>query len=273
MTIRRFHLILIVAVALAAGALATSPWRRGGLAELPKSETPPPATVGALPPSRAAAPTAWSPSPPAPATPPSEELVGYAAIGYVTAENLHVGELHWTEAQFDAFVAGLRANFRGASFSMDENSRPQFEAITRAILAAQTRGPQPKPADNALGEAAKKLRLQPIESGLFVRIMRSGTGPRPRPLDTVVVTISARALNGTVDLKPLSAEHVRIKVANLMPGLAEGVQMLALGGAGFFLVPPELSFGDGAWPAGVERGTPLTFIVELHDVIAADAAS
>jgi hypothetical protein len=34
-----------------------------------------------------------------------------------------------------------------------------------------------------------------------------------------------------------------------------------------FVLPPALSFGDGDWPPGVERGSPIVYQVTLHDVI------
>jgi hypothetical protein len=57
-----------------------------------------------------------------------------------------------------------------------------------------------------------------------------------------------------------------------MPGLAECVQMLAVDGAAFALLPPELSFGTGKWPEGVESGMPLMFEVRLHDIATADGS-
>ena len=38
---------------------------------------------------------------------------------------------------------------------------------------------------------------------------------------------------------------------------------------GEFIVPPVLSYGDAAWPDGVERGTPIIFTATLHEVIPA----
>ena len=38
-----------------------------------------------------------------------------------------------------------------------------------------------------------------------------------------------------------------------------------------FVLPPALSFGQGPWPDGVERGTPLVFQITLHEVKSPDA--
>ena len=41
---------------------------------------------------------------------------------------------------------------------------------------------------------------------------------------------------------------------------------------GMFVLPPDLSYGTGEWPHGVEKGSPLLFILMLHEVIPGDPA-
>lgn len=122
-----------------------------------------------------------------------------------------------------------------------------------------------------LRTARENAAMQQTESGLLVRIMTAGAGARPRPEDTVVLTLSAKASDGSTDLPQLALRSVRLKVGDLLPGLAEGVRMIALGGRGLLVVPPSLSFNRGQWPNGVTRGMPLLFLVEVEDVIAPNA--
>lgn len=56
-------------------------------------------------------------------------------------------------------------------------------------------------------------------------------------------------------------------VTDLLPGLAEGVQLLKPGGKALVYLPPQLSFGTGDWPDKVPRGMPLAFFLELHEVV------
>jgi FKBP-type peptidyl-prolyl cis-trans isomerase len=57
-----------------------------------------------------------------------------------------------------------------------------------------------------------------------------------------------------------------VKVSDLLPGLAEGVQMMTSDSKGFFLVPPSLSFGTAHWPDGVAKNSPLIYRVTLHEI-------
>jgi hypothetical protein len=43
--------------------------------------------------------------------------------------------------------------------------------------------------------------------------------------------------------------------------------MIGLGGEGFFVLPPGLSFGIGQWPEGVEPGMPLLYRITLQDIV------
>ena len=66
----------------------------------------------------------------------------------------------------------------------------------------------------------------------------------------------------------LTAMRAQVGVTDLLPGLAEGVQLLKPGGKGLIYVPAALSYGDGDWPKDVPRGMPIGFFVELHEVLA-----
>jgi FKBP-type peptidyl-prolyl cis-trans isomerase len=197
-------------------------------------------------------------------------------VGHAVASDLQLQTLEWTDAQFEAFLTDLRASFRGQRLTLDDTTQAQFNAIGNRISAAQARG---EPANAAAGsppdhleQARKQFKLQQAASGLLFRIGRYGAGPRPTPGDLVVISFKATSPDASGDIPQLAVNQAHLRVADLMPGLAEAVQMLALDGSGLFLLPPGLSFRDGRWPDGVKPGTPLLFSVELHDIEPAEAA-
>lgn len=119
-------------------------------------------------------------------------------------------------------------------------------------------------------QQAKQLRLQRSDSGLAFGLVTHAGGSRPGPEDSVVISLEAVAADGQTELPRLKIDRKRMRVSDLLPGLAEGVQMMTPGSSGMFIVPPSLSYGDGAWPDGVQRGTPLIFTLKMHDVIVAN---
>lgn len=204
----------------------------------------------------------------------------YAEVGSSLAVSSGITRLGWTEAQFDAFVAGMRAAVRGQPVPLTAQGQALHEAIGRR-LQELAGGAPPVPAapsgrftdaaavEKYMQEMVAAMKMQRLDSGLAYLLISSGVGSRPAPEDTVELSYAATAPDARTEYPALSAQHRRVKVADLPPGLAEGVQLLVPGGQGMFILPPDLSFGAGEWPAGVERGSPIIFTVSLHAIVTA----
>jgi FKBP-type peptidyl-prolyl cis-trans isomerase len=195
----------------------------------------------------------------------------YAAAGSALADSVQLGSAHWSEAQLDAFMSGIRASYDGHGYPLDARSEHLLEAMTSQHPGTQAAqdgpGGQADRLERYMSRAREQLKMQQTASGLLFRVIARGEGPHPRPEDTVLISIKAKAPDGRTELPQLEAHQVRVKVGTLFPGMAEGLQLMALGGKMFFVIPPKLSFGDGKWPDGVDRGVPLWFEVELLDIV------
>jgi len=221
------------------------------------------------------------PAAPAP-LPPAPPLAAYSQFGTSLAQSAHLSQLGWTEAQFDAFIAGMRAAFRGQPVPMDDAGRRLAEQTGRALqdlasgkAAAPAAGPaEPDPAgvQAYYRQLTKRLGLQWSLSGLGYNVSPGASGERPRPGDTVVLSCQALAADTTSPLAPLSSDRVRVKMADLLPGLLEGLQMMTVGSHAVFVLPAQLSFGGGRWPDGVTPGAPIIFKIGLIEVLPAAAA-
>jgi hypothetical protein len=85
------------------------------------------------------------------------------------------------------------------------------------------------------------------------------------------VSCAAYAADGATPIPQLSSQKARTKVSDMLPGFVQGIQMMTVGGQAIFVLPPALSFGNGNWPMGVDRGTPLIFRFALIDVLSGNA--
>lgn len=210
------------------------------------------------PPERASEPPAASPARPKPKGP-------YAALGSYMAENNRVPDLGWSEAQFAEFLEGFRASYEGRGLPLDEDARKLRDEISvkvQAMLAKE----QPDPMEDYFGMLREKEGVQKTASGLHYRITNEGSGPKAAAGDTVVMSFAARQPDG-VQLPGLGRERVRVAVADLLPGLAEGVQLMQVGSKALLYLPPGLAFTEENWPQNVPRGMPLVFFVELHEIV------
>jgi len=202
-------------------------------------------------------------------------LSALSAVGSSFAELARLPEMGWNEAQQEAFIVGIRAALQGKPYSLDEAAHAVRLAMVKRIQendrlrgsATSTDPAQAEQTRQYLKEMRKRLKMQETDSGMLYVFQATGRGVRPTPDDIVIVTLVGTDPAHKTPVAEISGERVRIKVGDLLPGLVEGVQMMTLGSRAVFVLPPELSFGRGEWPSGIERGSPLTFVVTLHEVI------
>jgi FKBP-type peptidyl-prolyl cis-trans isomerase len=218
---------------------------------------------------------AASPAPPAtPAT-----LEAYAAVGASLVQDNRLTLLGWTDAQIEAFLRGVRAGFRGEAGPVDPSAQGLFNEIGRRMQELEQAEQQQRFSTEAfaqpgrlaayLKEMRKQFALEATDSGLCYAIKSGGYGAKPGPDDTIIISCKVNKADASTELPQLAKDKFKIKVADLPPGLAEGFQMMAVGSIALMVLPPDLSYGAGDWPAGTDRGTPLLFTVKLHEIIAA----
>lgn len=210
---------------------------------------------------------------------PGGELGAYAGVGSGVARSVGIADLNWTDAQLEAFILGLRAAHAKQPYAFDDSARQLFEDLQQRVAAITQAKPESTPPPEApaapdslieqLRPIRERLAMQQSASGLLYRIIKGGSGPRPRPHDTIIAHFSAKTPASQDELPQLSGRNMRLKVDELPRGVVEALQMLALGGTGLFFLAPQLSFGDGPWPDGIAPGTPIMLQIELIDIVPA----
>jgi FKBP-type peptidyl-prolyl cis-trans isomerase len=222
-----------------------------------------------------------APAAPAPGeAAPTFPLTAYSAFGSSLALSGHFGELGWNDAQMAAFLEGFRSATQGKAVPMDDTASKLAAEMGRRIGQIAASGqPAVAAADPKarlelyFKEMRKRLGLQISQDGLGYSVQTGRNGIRPRPGDTITFTAQASAADGSTKLPQLSVDHIRIKFAGMMPALMEGLQMMTVGSHAVFVIPPSLSFGEGQWPDGVQKGSPLVYLVSLDDVAGASAGA
>lgn len=110
--------------------------------------------------------------------------------------------------------------------------------------------------------------MRRAESGLYVRVIREGTGTAATPGDTVVVHYTGWLPNGrTFDSSRERGEPTAFPLAQggLIPGWLQGVSGMREGGRRLLVLPPDLAYGsEGTGP--IPPNAVLVFDIELLEV-------
>jgi peptidylprolyl isomerase len=121
--------------------------------------------------------------------------------------------------------------------------------------------PTPAPLRVPPGDARR------LSSGLAVKILEPRPGPvRPAPQSQVRLHLSGWTAGGALVESTVMAGHPLVSyVSELIPGLREGVQQLAVGERARLWIPADLAYGDHPRRRGQPAGA-LVYDVQLLEV-------
>lgn len=105
------------------------------------------------------------------------------------------------------------------------------------------------------------------ESGLKYRILRKGTGDKPKLTDEVNVHYHGWLDNGKVfDSSYQRGEPISFPLSGVIAGWRQGMQLVGEGGMIELEIPPQLAYGDRGAGSAVPPKATLHFLVELRKV-------
>ena len=104
-------------------------------------------------------------------------------------------------------------------------------------------------------------------SGLQYRILRNGTGAKPKATNKVNVNYHGWLDNGKVfDSSYRRGEPISFGLNQVIPGWTEGMQLVGEGGMIELTIPSNLAYGERGAGADVPPNATLHFLVELLKV-------
>jgi hypothetical protein len=108
--------------------------------------------------------------------------------------------------------------------------------------------------------------VETTESGLQYQVLEEGDGgARPGPGAGVIVNYEGRLIDGTVFD---SAQQQGIPLDMVVPGWAEGIQLMDRGSRYRFWIPPDLGYGAEGRPGSpIGPDSVIVFDVDLLDFI------
>lgn len=214
-----------------------------------------------------------------PATPAAPEFTEQQLIeefGWFMAKRVGLAELDFNQAQVDSLIKGLGAAAAGKESPYDLTkigpAMDQFMQKKQAAYMAKLKEKGTAETEAFLTTVKKKAGIVVLPSGLAYEIVQPGSGPAPKPTETVKVHYTGTLINGTVfDSSIQRGEPVEFQLNEVIPGWTEGLQKISKGGKIKLYIPPQLAYGDEGRP-GIPPASTLVFDVELLDIKATPPA-
>ena len=188
------------------------------------------------------------------------------AVGLDLATKLNRQEL---DLDAKAIAAGIADGFAGNPALTEEQKEAAIMDLQNSARARMEEkqkaagGTNIKAGEAFLAENAKKEGVKTTASGLQYKVIKSGTGPSPKPTDIVKVHYHGTLIDGTVfDSSVRRNTPATFPVNGVIPGWTEALQLMKVGDKWKLFIPAKLAYGEqGAGPIG--PNSVLIFEVEL----------
>jgi FKBP-type peptidyl-prolyl cis-trans isomerase len=197
------------------------------------------------------------------------------AIGLDIATSLKRQDL---DVDAKAIIAGIADGFAGKPALTEEEQKAVIMDLQKSAMARAEEKEKAAASTNLkageafLAENAKKEGVKTTASGLQYKVIKSGTGPSPKPTDVVKVHYHGTLIDGTVfDSSVRRNTPATFPVNGVIPGWTEALQLMKVGDKWKLFIPAKLAYGEnGPGPIGPNR--VLIFEVELLGIEKPEAA-
>ncbi|MDO5504733.1 MAG: FKBP-type peptidyl-prolyl cis-trans isomerase [Pseudoxanthomonas suwonensis] len=180
------------------------------------------------------------------------------------------------EVDVDVLAKAIKDVWAGREAALTEEQANEIrETFTQKMQAQQITEMLAKGRRNAeegarfLEENGKKEGVTTTASGLQYQVLEQGSGARPGKQSVVKVHYKGELLDGTVfDDSSERSEPATIPLAQVVPGWAEGIQLMTPGSKYRFWIPASLGYGEQGTPGGpIPPNATLVFDVELLEIV------
>ncbi len=118
-----------------------------------------------------------------------------------------------------------------------------------------------------LAENAQKEGVKTLPSGLQYKVIKEGTGAKPKATNTVKTNYTGKFLNGKVFDSTEGKAPAEFPLNQVIPGWTEGIQLMSVGAKYEFYIPYNLAYGEkGMQQGGIPPFSTLVFDVELLSI-------
>jgi len=170
----------------------------------------------------------------------------------------------------DILMRGIKDGLSGGkSLLTEQEVRDVTTAFQKEMVAKQEElnkklgEKNKKEGEVFLAENKKKEGVKTLPSGLQYKVIKAGTGKKPKSTDTVTTQYRGTLIDGTeFDSSYRRGQPASFPVNGVIPGWTEALQLMEEGAKWQLVVPSNLAYGDRG--AGRQIGPNATLIFEVE---------
>lgn len=199
-----------------------------------------------------------------------EDSVSYI-LGYNMGKNLKTQSVPVNPA---IIHQGMQQGFTGGqSIMADSTMQAVMMGFQVKMMGIQRQKDSTQGLENAkagdafLASNKSKEGVKTTPSGIQYKMVKEGTGPRPKATSTVTVKYTGKLLNGEIfDASERHGGSATFKLNEVIPGWTEVVQLMNTGATIECWIPGQLAYGPQGSPPNIGPNATLHFEIELLEV-------
>jgi len=138
---------------------------------------------------------------------------------------------------------------------------------TMVALQKEMSEKQKQRGEAFLSENKKKEGVKALPSGLQYKVIKAGTGKKPKLNDAVTVNYRGTLIDGTeFDSSFRRGQPVTFPVSGVIPGWTEALPLMEEGAKWQLFIPPNLAYGERGAGGLIGPNATLIFEIELISV-------
>lgn len=179
------------------------------------------------------------------------------------------------EVKINDFAAGVAAMLEGRkpALSMEEAEQVLdkfFSELDESRRAEQAEIGKAfkEEGEKFLAENAKKDGVKVTASGLQYKVIKEGTGRKPKATDRIRCHYEGTFTDGRIfDSSYKRGEPIVFGLNQVIKGWTEGLQLMAEGAKYELYIPYQLAYGEAGSQGAIPPCCALKFVVELLEVL------
>src|SRR6266581_4507390 len=168
----------------------------------------------------------------------------------------------------DILAAGIKDSLAGKPQLTPEQVKEVMAQFEKDMEAKQKQAGEKNKTEGVkfLDDNKKKSDVKTTASGLQYKVIKEGTGAKPKATDTVSVNYRGTLIDGTeFDSSYKRGQPATFPLNGVIKGWTEGLQLMKVGSKYQFFVPPNLAYGERSVGPDIAPNSTLIFEVELLD--------